>query len=48
IMEALNAIPQDSLSKRIAYAKRNSLQGLKRNKQVEKIQDYVFMVKVYN
>lgn len=48
IMEALNAIPYDSLSKRIAYGKKSSLQGLKRNKQVEKIQDYVFMVKVYN
>lgn len=48
IMEALNAIPQDSLHKRIAYSKKNALQGLKRNKQVEKIQDYVFMIKVYN
>jgi len=48
IMEALNAIPQDSLSKRISYGKRSILQGLKRQKQVEKIQDYVFMIKVYN
>jgi len=48
IMEALNAIPQDSLSKRVAYGKRSVLQGLKRHKQVEKIQDYVFMIKVYN
>lgn len=48
IMEALNAIPQDSLSKRVAYGKRSILQGLKRQKQVEKIQDYVFMIKVYN
>ena len=48
IMEALNAIPQDSLSKRVAYGKKSLLQGLKRDKQVEKIQDYVFMVKVYN
>ncbi len=48
IMEALNAIPYDSLSKKIAYGKRSPLQGLKRNKQVEKIQDFVFMVKVYN
>lgn len=48
IMEALNAIPYDSLSKRIAYGKRSPLKGLKRNKQVEKIQDFVFMVKVYN
>jgi serine protease Do len=48
IMEALNAIPQDSLSKRVAYGKKSILQGLKRHKQVEKIQDYVFMIKVYN
>jgi serine protease Do len=47
IMEALNAIPQDSLSRRVAYGKRSSLQGLKRNQQVQKIQDYVFMIKVY-
>lgn len=48
IIEALNAIPNDSLSKRIPYGKRSPLQGLKRNKQFEKIQDFVFMVKVYN
>jgi serine protease Do len=48
IMEALNAIPQDSLSKRVAFGKRSALQGLKRNQQVQKMQDYVFMVKVYN
>lgn len=48
IMEALNAIPNDSLIKKVAYGKRSPLKGLKRNKQVEKIQDYVFMVKVYN
>lgn len=47
IMEALNSIPQDSLSKRVAYGKRSPLQGLKRDKQVAKIQDYVFMIKVY-
>ena len=47
-MEALNAIPQDSLTKRVAYGKKSLLQGLKRDKQVAKIQDYVFMVKVYN
>lgn len=48
IMEALNAIPQDSLSKRIVYSKKSRLQGLKRYKQIEKVQDYVFMIKVYN
>ena len=48
IMEALNAIPQDSLSKRVGYGKKSLLKGLKREKQVEKMQDYVFMIKVYN
>jgi len=48
IMEALSAIPQDSLSKRVSYGKKSVLRGLKRNKQVEKMQDYVFMIKVYN
>jgi len=47
IVEAVNSIPQDSLNKRIPYGKRSQLQGLKRNKQVEKMQDYVFMIKVY-
>jgi S1-C subfamily serine protease len=48
IIEALNAIPKDSLNHKVAYGKRSNLQGLKRNKQVEKLQDYVFMIKVYN
>ena len=47
IMEALNAIPQDSLSKRVSYGTKSLLQGLKRQQQVRKIQDYVFMIKVY-
>lgn len=48
IMEALNAIPQDSLSKRVSFGKRSVLKGLKRDRQFEKMQDYVFMIKVYN
>jgi serine protease Do len=47
IMEALNAIPQDSLRKRIAFGKRSPLQGMKRDQQVKRMQDYVFMIKVY-
>jgi serine protease Do len=47
IMEALNSIPKDSLNNRVSYGKRSVLQGLKLNKQVDKIQDYVFMIKVY-
>lgn len=47
ILEALSAIPSDSLGRR-SLAKKSPLQGLSRLKQVEKIQDYVFMIKVYN
>ena len=47
IQEALNSISKDSLGKRVALNKRNSLQGLSRTKQLEKLKDYVFMVKVY-
>ncbi len=48
ILEALSAIPQDSLGKKVPYMKRSPLQGLNRTKQIDKIQDYVFMIKVYN
>lgn len=48
ILEALRAIPQDSLENNVAMNKKSSLQGLIRTKQIEKMQDYVFMIKVYN
>jgi serine protease Do len=48
ILEALRAIPQDSLESNVAYNKKSALQGLIRTKQIEKMQDYVFMIKVYN
>lgn len=48
ILEALNAIPQDSLGKKVAFSKKNPLQGLNRTRQIEKIEDYVYMIKVYN
>jgi serine protease Do len=48
ILEALHAIPQDSLQNNVAYNKKSALQGLIRTKQIEKMQDYVFMIKVYN
>ncbi|SMC87155.1 S1C family serine protease [Pedobacter nyackensis] len=47
IQEALNSIPNDSLGKKVVFSKRNSLQGLSKSKQVNKIKDYVFMIKVY-
>lgn len=48
ILEALSAIPQDSLGKKVASLKKSPLLGLSRTKQIEKIEDYVFMIKVYN
>jgi serine protease Do len=48
ILEALNAIPSDSLGKKVAFSKKNPLQGLNRTKQIDKIQDFVYMIKVYN
>lgn len=48
ILEAMRAIPQDSMGKKLAVNKKSVLSGLKRAKQIEKLQDYVFMIKVYN
>jgi len=48
VLEALDAIPQDSLGKKVAPVKKNPLVGLKRTKQINKIQDFVYMIKVYN
>lgn len=47
ILEAMRAIPQDSLGKKLVSNRKSLLSGLKRTKQIEKLQDYVFMIKVY-
>ncbi|RZK25482.1 MAG: serine protease [Flavobacterium sp.] len=47
IQEALSSISKDSLGQKVTFSKKNSLQGLSRTKQVEKLKDYVFMVKVF-
>jgi len=47
ILEAMRAIPQDSLGQKLVSNKKSLLSGLKRTKQIEKLQDYVFMIKVY-
>lgn len=48
ILEAMRAIPQDSLGvNRLGTNKKSLLAGLKRTKQIEKLEDYVFMIKVY-
>lgn len=48
ILEAMRAIPQDSLGRKLTVNKKSTLSGMKRAKQIEKLQDYVFMIKVYN
>lgn len=48
ILDAMRAIPQDSLGKRIASNKKSALSGLKRTQQIQKLQNYVFMIKVYH
>lgn len=48
ILEAMRAIPQDSMGKKLSVNKKSVLSGMKRAKQIEKLQDYVFMIKVYN
>lgn len=48
IIEAMSAIPSDSLGKKVVSSKKNTLQGLNRTKQIDKIGNYVYMIKVYN
>ncbi|WP_017258327.1 S1C family serine protease [Pedobacter arcticus] len=48
LMRAVNSISQDSLTQKISVNKRNTLAGLNRTQQIKKMQDYIFMVKVYN
>lgn len=49
LLEALDAIPKESLSgnHKIVLSGKNSLSNLSRKDQIKKIQDYIYMVKVY-
>jgi S1-C subfamily serine protease len=47
LLQSIKAIPQDSLSKALVIGKRNSLSGLSRTNQIKKIQDYIYIVKVF-
>lgn len=47
ILQSIKSIPQDSLSKALVINKRNSLLGLSRTNQIKKIQDYIYIVKVF-
>nr|WP_294893900.1 serine protease [uncultured Pedobacter sp.] len=48
LMRAVNNIPQDSLKQKLTINKKNTLAGLNRTQQIKKMEDYIFMVKVYN
>ncbi|RVU00539.1 serine protease [Mucilaginibacter limnophilus] len=48
LMEAIQNIPADSLSKPLTLNSRNGLAGLSRTQQIKKLQNFIFMVKVYN
>lgn len=48
LLKAINNIPQDSLKQKLVVNKRNTLAGLNRTQQIKKMQDYIFIVKVYN
>ncbi|WP_257659093.1 S1C family serine protease [Parapedobacter lycopersici] len=47
LLKSIEAIPQDSLTDKLVMGKKNTLQGLARTEQVKRIQDYVYMVKVF-
>ncbi len=48
LMKAIQAIPADSSGKKIYLNSKNTLSKLNREQQFKKLQNYVFMVKVYN
>ncbi|TZF83894.1 trypsin-like peptidase domain-containing protein [Pedobacter sp. BS3] len=47
LLKAIQNIPQDSLKEKLSLSKKNTLAGLSRTDQIRKMQDYIFMVKVY-
>lgn len=48
LMKAIQAIPADSLGRKITLNSKNSLAKMSREQQIKKLKNYVFMVKVYN
>ncbi|MDB5110469.1 MAG: mucD 1 [Mucilaginibacter sp.] len=47
LLDAIHHIPADSLARRVSLNKKNTLAGLSRMQQIKKLNDYIFMVKVY-
>ncbi|MEX8546797.1 MAG: S1C family serine protease [Mucilaginibacter sp.] len=48
LMKAIQSIPADSSGKKIVLNSKNNMTKLSRAQQIKKLQNYVFMVKVYN
>ncbi|WP_134091819.1 S1C family serine protease [Olivibacter sp. XZL3] len=46
VLEALASIP-DSLDKKLILNKKNTLANLSRTEQIKKVQEYIYMIKVY-
>lgn len=47
LLKSIETIPQDSLTEKFELNQKNRLAGLKNTDQINKLQDYVFMIKVY-
>lgn len=47
LIETLNRIPEESLRGNIVLSSKNSLSNLPRTEQIKKLQDYIYMVKVF-
>lgn len=47
LLESIQAIPTDSLDKILTINSKNTMKGLSRTEQIKKMQDYIYMVKVY-
>lgn len=47
LLEAIDAIPKDSLGKKVSVNTKNTLASLNRSEQIKKIGNYIYMVKVY-
>lgn len=48
ILQSLANIPQDSLKMKLNIAKQNNMAWLSRTQQIKKLEDFIFMIKVYN
>ncbi|MFM6976442.1 MAG: trypsin-like peptidase domain-containing protein [Sphingobacteriaceae bacterium] len=47
LLKSLNQIPEKDLDRELSINKKNTIAGLNRKDQIKKIQDYIFMVRVY-